>query len=310
MEFSRDKYDYDAFPEDLKQIVDSNFAFFSFADGRVIENIVFRLMLMNNTVEQRLFYGVQIFIEQVHSEFYSKTIEAVIPDPDKRDRLFKALDDMPIMKRKDDWMTSYMQVDMGPGYVILPYTCVEGIFFQAGFVFILWFKVIGKMDNVVFGNIQVRKDEALHRNFGIYKYGQLSDEEKPTEAHAYRIITEAVELEIEYTDYVTPKIIEYRANPESEFPDATLDPADVKEYIRLTADHLLISLGYEAKWHVDPKDLPPWLYEIAMETKNNFYEIRGGNYSKFSTKDLYMGHTIDDVVTTDNAYVNPEAVDF
>lgn len=306
MEFSRDKDDYEAFPDDLKHVIDSIFAFFSFADGRVIESIAFRLMLMSNTVEQRMFYGVQLFIEQVHSEFYSKTIDAVIPEPEKREQLFKALDEMPIMKKKDDWMIQYMQADLGPAYVIIPYTCVEGIFFQAGFTFILWFKVIGKMDNVVFGNIQVRKDEAKHRDFGIYKFHSLPEDQKPPKEHIQRMVLEAVELELEFTDHVIPDVIEYRSNPDSKYPDAVLNPTDIKQYIKLTGDHLLKSLGCEAHWDIDPDTLPAWLHEIAMETKNNFYEQRGGNYSQFSTSKLYLGQEHKKV----DMYANPDEIDF
>ncbi len=259
-----------------------------------------------------MFYGVQLFIEQVHSEFYSKTIDTVIPDPEKRQRLYKALDEMPIMQKKDKWMTAYMQADLGPAYIILPYICVEGIAFQASFTFILWFKTIGKMDNVVFGNIQVRKDEALHRNFGIYKFGQLTESQKPPIEHVLRIIQEAVDLELEFTDNVIPKTIEYRADPKSEFPDAILNPKDIKQYIRLTADHLLVSLGYESHWKVDPGTFPAWLHEIAMDTKNNFYEVRGGNYTQFSLKNIYLGRpkATSTFIFDDSTYNNPDDVDF
>jgi len=309
MEFSRDKDDYESFPEELKHIVDSIFAFFSFADGRVVENIAFRMLLMSNTIEQRMFYGLQLFVEQVHSEFYSKTIDAVIPDPDKRSLLYKALDEMPIMKKKDNWMKSYMQADLGPAYIIIPYTCVEGIFFQAGFTFILWFKVIGKMDNVVFGNLQVRKDEAKHRNFGIYKYHSLPESQKISESHITAMIIEAVDLELEFTDYVIPEVIEYRSDPTREYPESILDPDHIKTYVKLTGDHLLKSLGCKPHWNIDPETLPTWIQEIAMETKNNFYEQRGSNYSQFSTSDLYLGSGSGPPESVD-MYANPDEIAF
>ena len=307
MEFSADRADYEGFSDELKTVVDKNFAFFSFSDGRVIENIMSRLMMCCNTVEQRLFYGVQLFIEQVHSEFYSKTIDSIIPDPEKRLSLHKALDRMPVLKKKDEWMTSYMEADLGPAYVLLPYICVEGIFFQAGFIFILWFKVIGKMNNVVFGNIQVRKDEAVHRNFGIYKYLQLPEEQRPPKEHVVEIIKEAVDLEIDYLYGVIPHKIEYRHDTSSKLPDAILDPADIENYIKVTGNDILTSLGYSKYW--DVSDLPPWIEEISMETKNNFYETRGGNYTSFSLTNIYTGRK-DDHVYSDDMYANPDTVDF
>jgi len=305
MEFSIDKDDYASFEPELQHIIDNIFAFFSFSDGRVIENLVFRLMLLCNTLEQRMFYGLQIFVEQVHSEFYSKTIDAIIPNPRKRESLYKALDNMPIMKKKDDWMTAYMEADLGPAYTILPYACVEGIFFQAGFAFILWFKVIGKMDNVVFGNIQVRKDEAVHRNFAIYKFKQLPESQKPPKEHVYKIIQEAVDLETEFIDHIIPKTVEYRSDPDNEFPDAVLYPEDVKEYIKLTGNHLLVALGYDSYWKIG--ELTGWLHEMAMEGKGNFYEKKDGNYTNFALTDMYVGSNED---YGKEMYANPEDVDF
>ena len=50
--------------------------------------------------EARCFYAFQGMIENIHSEVYSLTIDTYIKDPAEKDRLFHAIDTIPVAAQK------------------------------------------------------------------------------------------------------------------------------------------------------------------------------------------------------------------
>ena len=45
-----------------------------------------------------------------------------------------------------------------------------------------------------------------------------------------------------------------------------------------------MACGYEDHYHIGSETLPTWINDIAMEQKNNFYEIRVANYRESSIR--------------------------
>ena len=61
-------------------------AFLASSDGIVIKNLVSRFMVEMQSSEIRAFYSFQNFMENVHSETYSKLIDTYIKDSDEKYR--------------------------------------------------------------------------------------------------------------------------------------------------------------------------------------------------------------------------------
>jgi hypothetical protein len=78
-------------------------AFFAASDGIVLENLAVRFMKEVQVPEARAFYGFQIAIENIHSEMYSLLLETYIRDSAQRSHLFRAIETVPVVKKKADW---------------------------------------------------------------------------------------------------------------------------------------------------------------------------------------------------------------
>lgn len=268
MDFSRDRKDYDNLSDDLRRIIDYVNAFFAATDGLIIDNIALRFLLEAKSTEEQAYYVTQMFIEIVHAETYSLIINSLTTE-DKRKELFEAANNWPCVKAKADWLNANMESEKSRSHRLLVFACGEGIFFTSSFLFIFYFRSKGKLENIVFANEQISKDEGLHRDVGIFLHrreGKLSDEE------AHQIVKEAVELECAFVDELLPKTID------------DLYPESVKNYVKFLGDHLLVAADYPKLYNINLDQLPSWMNDIAMEQKSNFYEIRVGNYKQTDLK--------------------------
>lgn len=297
MEFSRDLKDYLSLTPELKRIIDLVNCFFSATDGLIIDNIALRFLLECKTMEEQSFYISQMFIETVHAETYSLIINTLITDPDERQRLFMAANNLPCVQAKTNWLNKHMTSDKSRSHRLLVFACGEGIFFTSSFLFVFYFRTKGVLQNIIFANEQISKDEGMHRDAGLL----LHKREGPlTEEEAHQIVREAVELEFGFVDEVLPEPVE------------ELNASDVKNYVRFLGDHLLISAGYSKLYNIDVKELPTWMNDIAMEQKSNFYEVRVGNY-----KQTNLSYALDwrkritgNAEIKEKAYQDPLSIEF
>lgn len=274
LEFVTDKNHYNMLPDNQKHIIKIIYAYFASADGIIVQNLVFRFLVDCENFEETAFYITQLYIELVHSDVYSLTINTLIDDPEERARLFNAIDEMDCVKRKAEWMEKYMCADLPISYRRLAFACAEGIFFQSPFLGIFWFRTRGVLPNVIFTNEQVSKDEGLHTDFALNRLrrDKALGREMPSPEFAYKMISEAVEIEKEFLDSFLPEAID----------DFT--PEYGERFIELIGNYLSVDAGYEPMYDVQVEDLPSWIQEIANQQKGNFYEVRIGNYKQSSLK--------------------------
>lgn len=297
MDFSEDKKDYDMLPYDEKRLMDYVNAFFSATDGLILDNIVFRFLIQNDTLESKAFYIMQAAIELIHSETYSLIINTLIRDDDERSNLFNAANNLDCVKKKAEWIQDMLKKELSPSERFLVFACCEGIFFTSSFLFIFYWRHKGKFQNIIFANEQISKDEALHRDVGIMQYirhGKLNDND------AYNIVKHAVELECNFVKEVLPDGV------------SGLSQENAIQYVQFLGDHLLLSCGHNKLWNINIESLPKWLNDIAMEQKSNFYEVKVGNYkmSNFSDSIDWRTRIKGKSQTIKNAIDNPSLIDF
>ena len=273
MDFIRDKKDYERLEPKLKRLVDMILGFFAPGDGLIVQNLVFRFLLECETFEEQAMFIAQLFIELVHAETYGMTIMVFHPRDEDQKRIFNMCEELPCVKAKADWMNKYMYADIPKSMRYLAFSACEGIFFSVLFSIIFWFRSKGILQNFIFSNEQISKDEGLHRDFGAHLF-RKEIKKNPFdgwETQAEQILDEALEIELAFLKELVPQPID------------DLNYESLADYAKVVSDSLRVKLGLQQKYKV--KNVLTWMNDISLTQKTNFYEARVGEYSSFSTKE-------------------------
>jgi len=254
---------------DEQYFISNILAFFASSDGIVTENLAVRFMKDIQLPEARAFYGFQIMIENIHSEVYASLIENYIRDPVEKHKLFKAIETIPIIKRKADWALKWITSSSSFAERLIAFACVEGIFFSGSFCAIFWLKKRGLMPGLTFSNELISRDEGLHRDFACLLYSHLNN--KLENSVILEIIKSAVDLEKEFICEALPVNL------------IGMNKDLMSNYIEFVADHLLSTLGLSKIYNTpNPFD---WMELISLQGKTNFFERRVGEYQKAGVMD-------------------------
>lgn len=264
IDLASDLTDWNKLTEDEKYFIKMILAFFASSDGIVLENLGIRFMSEVQIAEARAFYGFQIAMENIHSETYSLLIDTYIKDSYEKDRLFKAIEEYPCIRKKGDWAIKWIQ-DKRSSFAtrLIAFACVEGIFFSGAFCSIFWLKKRGLMAGLTFSNELISRDEALHTEFAILLFHKLI--KKPQKKKIIEIIKEAVEIEKEFICSALPcRLIGMNADL-------------MGQYIEFVADRLAVQLGCDKIYNTNNPF--SFMELISLEGKTNFFERRVGEYA-------------------------------
>ena len=249
---------------DEKHFIKHVLAFFAASDGIVNENLAENMVRAVQYTEAKSFYGFQIMMENIHSETYSLLIDTYIKDPQEKNYLFNAIDNLDCVKLKADWALRWISKGTFTEQLIA-FAAVEGIFFSGSFCSIFWLKKRGLMPGLSFSNELISRDEGMHCDFACLLYNKHIVNKLPTET-IKTIITEAVQIEKQFvTDSIPVALIGMNADL-------------MCQYIEFVADRLLISLGNNKVYHSENPF--PWMDLISLQGKTNFFEKRVGDYQK------------------------------
>jgi ribonucleoside-diphosphate reductase subunit M2 len=266
IDFGADKKDWETLNNDEKYFIEHILAFFAGSDGIVLENLLSTFSTEVQLPEARAFYSLQGYIENVHSEVYSKMIDTLITDLDRKRELFNAIETIPCVTKKANWAMKWMDPKSSSfAERLIGFIIVEGLFFSGSFCSIFWLKNKGKMINALAkSNEMISRDEGLHTKFGIMLYKKLNN--KCLEEQVHSIFKESVAIETEFICESLPcKLIGM---------NSTL----MTQYIKYTADNLLYDLGYTTLFNVtNPFD---FMDNINLGGKSNFFEQRVTEYQR------------------------------
>ncbi|GJD09146.1 Ribonucleoside-diphosphate reductase subunit M2 [Galdieria sulphuraria] len=244
-------------------------AFFASGDGIVSKNISYRFMRSAPNFEQVAFYAAQLFIETVHAETYSLIISSLIRDTEERNKLFSAGENNLAVRSKEKWMERFIEDDTVEEWErILAFACSEGIFFTGAFAVIFWIGEMRSMQNLIFANIQISKDEALHCEFAVARLLQMDWNED----RALEIIREAAELEKEFMKAIIPdKELCYG-----------MSQSKMLSYIEWMANRLCNMLEIPVAYSEVTKTPFSFVDKAVALEKINFFEVRAANYKRFN----------------------------
>ncbi len=223
--------------------------------------------------------GTGIFngILTCQSETYSLLIDTYVDDKEEKDRLFNAIENIPMITKKANWCFKWIECPTTELiYRLVAFACVEGIFFSSSFCSIYWLKKRGLMPGLTFSNELISRDESLHTEFAVHLFHFLKasniDSNKDfgqSPCHlnekVLEMVKEAVEIEQEFSrDSLKSNLI-------------GMNSKLMSEYIEFVGDRLLVQLGLEKYWNTkNPFD---FMELISMNSKTNFFESKVSQYN-------------------------------
>lgn len=283
-------------------------AFFAASDGIVNENLLVNFAQEVQSTEAQYFYGFQQMMENVHSESYSLMLNTYIEDETERDHLFRAIETIPVVKKKADWALKWIgstsndytkntlvqetiahlrrlgdaaslslaeQLDYKkPAFAqrLLAFAAVEGIMFSGSFAAIFWLKSRNLMKGLTESNEYIARDEGLHVNFAVQLYTLLENKLSDKQVHA--IFKEAVDLEKEFICDALPWNLE------------RMNARLMSQYIEYVADYHLKNLGHSPLYgSTNPFG---FMELISMPTKTNFFEGENTQYQLSKGGDINL----------------------
>jgi ribonucleoside-diphosphate reductase subunit M2 len=264
IDLSQDNKDWENLTGDEQHFITHVLAFFAASDGIVLENLLGKFSTEVQIPEARAFYGFQIAMENIHSETYSLLIEQYIRDPSEKERVFNAIETMPAVQEKANWVVQWINGESSFAERIVAFAAVEGILFSGSFCAIYWLKKRGLMPGLTFSNELISRDEGLHAEFACLLYGSL--QRQLPESVVHDIIRGAVEVERRFIcEALSCDLI-------------GMNNELMTRYIEFVADRLLTALGHSKLFDaVNPFD---WMELISLQGKTNFFEKRVGEYQK------------------------------
>jgi ribonucleoside-diphosphate reductase beta chain len=265
IDLSTDIFDWENKLNDNERYFIKNIlAFFAASDGIVNENIAENFLREVQYPEAKGFYGFQIAMEFIHSIMYSTLIDTYIKNIKEREECFRAMELLPPVKKKADWALKWIKSDSFTDR-LLAFVAVEGIFFSGSFCSIFWLKSRGLMTGLCKSNALISRDEALHCDFAIHLL-QNELKEKPSKERVKEILLSAIEIEKEFITESLPVSL------------IGMNSKLMIQYLEYVTDQLLIKLGVGAHFKsTNPFD---FMIQIALESKQNFFEGRATEYKK------------------------------
>lgn len=241
-------------------------AFFAASDGIVNENLASRFATEIQIAEARAFYTMQMLIETIHSETYSLLIDTYITDEVEKNNLFRAIETVPIIKKKAEWALKWMNSDRPFAERLMAFAAVEGIFFSSSFCAIYWLKDRGLMPGLSFSNELISRDEGIHTDAAILIHQHLLPKNRISKESMNEIIKEATEIECEFATEALPVSL------------IGMNSELMMQYIKFVADRLLSQVGLSKLYNVtNPFS---FMERIALQNKTNFHEKKVAEYRK------------------------------
>ncbi len=266
IDFSKDKNHWEnILTANERMYIKNILAFFAASDGIVAKNLECNFAAEIDVKEISYNYRFQGQMEDIHGETYSLMIETFITDQEEKMATLHALEHIPAIKKKMNWVQKWMNRNTATyAERVLAFVIVEGLFFSGSFAAIYWLKKRNLMPGLTFSNELISRDEGLHTRFGFMIYEDLHM--KLQYDRVKEIMMEAVEIEKEFNTVSFPCNL------------IGLNEKLMSQYIEYMCDYLLINLKYEKIFNV--KNPLEFMEHISIMGKTNFFEHRVSAYSK------------------------------
>lgn len=222
IKMGQDRRHWEKLPQSDKDFILFCLAYFSKADDIVSLNLMERFLNEVQLPASKWFLGLQLFMEQVHSETYKRLLEFFCESQDQKRKFFGAIDGISSVKKKAEWAQRYIASEEDFSLRLVAFIAVEGIMFSASFCALFWIKQRGILFGLTQSNELISKDEGLHVLHLITIFLRL--ERPPTEAQVKQIFADALVAEKEYArEGLQVRLVGMNATLMNEYQDFVAD---------------------------------------------------------------------------------------
>jgi ribonucleotide reductase beta subunit family protein with ferritin-like domain len=286
IDFSGDYDDFMLLDDKQKKLIEMVLAFFAASDGIVNFNLSERFTKEVQITEALVAYKFQEMMENIHGTIYSKMLDNIIKDDQKREHLFNAIETVESVKLMKDWAFKWIDSSKRFAFRLVAFAVIEGIFFSGAFAVIFWIKIYcnkkkegaGKpfMEGLIKSNKFISRDEAQHVEYACELYSLLKN--KLTFKEISEVIKDGVSVAQYFmTDAMPIKLI-------------GMNNDMMNDYIEYIADRLMIMLGYKKIYN---KQNPfKFMESIGLNDKTNLHEARPHEYTLASVLNKSKGREV------------------
>jgi ribonucleoside-diphosphate reductase subunit M2 len=278
IDFSYDLVDWETKLSDTKKkFISHILGFFVQSDQLVNINLGDRFLKDIENIPNRyakysrMFYNLQMAIEDIHTLTYESMLNEFIANPDEQSYFKNAIANIPAIAQKAEWAIKYID-DKNSSFLVrlIAFAILEGIFFSGSFCSIFWLGESNLMRGLIHSNKFISRDENLHYKFALTLYRKLkSDPEYPytiDETIINTMIIQAVEIESQFI------------NESISCDMIGMNTKLMTEYIQFVADTLLTDIDMNPIYNV--KNPFSFMVNLGLTDKCNFFESRETVYQK------------------------------
>ena len=273
-----------------KHFIQRILAFFANSEAMINENLASRFYKEILMPEARCFISMQMLNESIHAETYALQIETYVDDQEEKDKLFRAIENIPCINKKAEWVGKWLSGDQNLLVRLIGFGLVEGLFFAGSFCAIYYFRKRGLLPGLSLSNDWIARDEGMHFSFSAlmfktlrkkYNDGTLDDKilldpnlitGDVSQQQFEEIVQEAVEFEKEFVrDALPVGLIGMNADL-------------MCEYIEAVADRIADLFGFKRVFNTEN----PFDFMRALDVQNvtNFFEKRVTEYQRPTDRSL------------------------
>tara|TARA_Y100000590_G_scaffold285988_1_gene321817 strand:- start:6795 stop:7784 length:990 start_codon:yes stop_codon:yes gene_type:complete len=284
LSFQDDLRDLETLNEGEKHFIKTVLAFFANSEAMINENLASRFYSEILIPEARCFLTMQMLNESIHAEVYALQIESYVKNIEEKDQLFAAIEHVPCINRKAQWVKKWLNGDQNLLTRLIGFGLVEGLFFAGSFCAIYYFRKRGLLPGLALSNDWIARDEGMHFSFSSLMFRTLRDKYLTktldnTHIKDLSLITGNV------TQDQFSEIVKEAVSFEQEFVSKAL-PVDLigmnKElmcqYVEAVADRIADLFEFERVFNTEnPFD---FMRALDVQGVTNFFEKRVSEYQR------------------------------
>jgi len=288
--FQDDLRDLQKLSNGEKHFIQHILAFFANSEAMINENLASRFYKEILIPEARCFISMQMLNESIHAETYALQIETYVDDQDKKDKLFRAIENIPCINKKAEWIGKWLSGDQNLLIRLIGFGLVEGLFFAGSFCAIYYFRKRGLLPGLSLSNDWIARDEGMHFSFSALMFKTLKEKyNNGTLDDTVLLDPNLITGDVSQQQF--EKIVKEAVMFEKEFVRDALPVgligmnADLMcKYIEAVADRIADLFGFERVFNTEN----PFDFMRALDVQNvtNFFEKRVTEYQRPTDRSL------------------------
>ena len=288
--FQDDLRDLEKLTAGERHFINHVLAFFANSEAMINENLASRFYNEILIPEARCFITMQMLNETIHAETYALQIETYVPDQEEKDKLFNAIENVPCIRKKAEWVGKWLNGDQNLLTRLIGFGLVEGLFFAGSFCAIYYFRKRGMLPGLALSNDWIARDEGMHFSFSALLFKTI-DEARANGTLNDTMIKDLDLVKGQVTQEEFTTIVEEAVVIEQEFIRDAL-PVDLigmnaelmSQYVEAVADRIADLFGFERVFNTEnPFD---FMRALDVQGVTNFFEKRVSEYQRPTDREL------------------------